>query len=147
MQLGTKYNGVPQRQAGWSESWYATYGFNDRLVELFKRVMQKRALMLPASAAIVGSRYQEINGDTVGASTSRNIYYSGVTGSENDMPQIALKYLVGATGQTNKKILILRGIPDSQVVNGEFSPSNTFRIATAAFLTEIGTGWCFRAVK
>jgi hypothetical protein len=142
--MTTKYNNVPQRAAGWSESWYVEQPFSDSMHNIFVRLMQKRALILPASGAIVGCRYQIIDGDKVGQATSRNVYFSGVTGNENDMPQMSLKYLVNATAGNNKKILILRGIPDSQIINGEFSPTSQYRSAVAALLAEIATGWCFR---
>jgi len=147
IQLGTiSPAGNPARLAGYSESWYSPDAFSTQLLSNFTQLAIVRASLLPASGTIVGLRFQQTNGVTAGASVSQPISLPGTSGSLTDAPQIAIKIqLNAAAGLPNKKILILRGVPDDCVAKGEFNPTTAFRTNLTTFLANlVNTPWLWR---
>jgi hypothetical protein len=147
MQLGTSFEGYPGlagRLGGWSESHYQPgLALPSNAVDLVKVLARKRAAFLPGSGSVVGYRIGLVDVATPQVKTGQ-LFYPGDAAYGNDVPQMGIK--IDAYGQMvpNKKELELRGIPDSQVVKGEFSPDAPFRAALWAFLVELQTNWCFR---
>jgi len=123
---------APHRIGGWSESVYDVVGsFGSTTVNAFKEVCRQRARLLPAGAAIVGQRYQII--DPPGLSTTDNTRYPGRETVSPDVPQMALLCKAPAKSASNFKNLILRGIPDARVEQGEYSREAPFTQALNAY--------------
>lgn len=134
------------RVGGWSESWYYTgtiaqakiaYNGGGGLAAL-------RAALLPAGAAIVGQRYQQVDPPPVGASFSDGRLYPGAAGIISDIPQMALLINVRALVVTRSKLYMLRGVPDDYVKGGEYQPTPPYAAALTSFLNGLAT-WQFRA--
>jgi hypothetical protein len=137
-QLGTN-----QRIAGWSESYYTeNVSFADLLLRVTgtggaaNSLCSARAALLPLSAAIVGQRYQELS--PVGPSTTATELFRGVSGQLTDIPQMALLCKVPTSNALKFRRLILRGIPDDIVIQGEYAPTRTFSDALDFFFLILG---------
>jgi len=122
--------------AGWSESFWTSLnqaGFNAP----WTVQQQRRAVMLPPTAAIVGYRIQEytISGNKLlpgGTSAGRqNLPGSGTL--TIDLPQVALQANCASRLTPNSSRLVLRGMPDSIMVGGEYQPTATFQAAFTNF--------------
>ena len=139
-----------KRIGGWSESYYYSGPDAPSMIDAFafaggedgKSLCGKRAHLLPTGAAIVGQRYQLL--DPVGASQSTNKVFPGDSNLLCDVPQMALLCKAPGVGVINIRQLILRGIPDIRVHEGEYSPSATFRSALQGFFSGLKQ-WRFRA--
>jgi hypothetical protein len=150
MQLRTNVdqpNSPISRIGGWSESWYDTNTAISAVRPPFIQLCQKRAALLPAGAAVVGQRYQQV--DPVGASSSTSFSFPGnarfTTSSDvlaADMPQNALLCAVIGASVKNTRRFTLRGLPDAVVVGGEYNPGNSaFSTALQAFFNELDLYW------
>jgi len=146
IQTGTVLStGKPGRLGGFSESWYTNRVFDASLVTAFFQLCQVRAALLPQTSTIVGARFQQTDGYTSGASESVNVNLPGTSGILTDSPQMALKIQINASASANKKLIILRSLPDAIVVTGEYAPSTAFNTALQNFVTTLGVGqWCWR---
>ena len=137
--------GAAARVAGWSESWY----FEGDLTSALEATVNKgglcsvRAQLLPASAAIVGQRYQQVDPAPVGNSITRSKVFPGLSTLPTDVPQMALLISVPGVGVKNVKHYEMRGVPDSMVTTGEFSPSGPYEKALKNFFNALGA-WKFK---
>lgn len=141
-------NAAESRIGGWSESWYTSAVDQ---AEVRRRLMgpnpgspplaQRRAALLPRGARIVGQRYQQI--DPAGPSQQTSVNLPGSADLSADVPQMAMLISVPSIGRTNIKRLVLRGIPDARVVQGEYFPSDAYDIALRTFFFGL-VGWQFR---
>lgn len=137
--------GQAERTAGFSESYYSTLGINDATLKLnWANLAIARANLMPANVSIIGSRYQTV--DPVGGSRQYDNKYPPSTTVQNDLPGMALQWTVRSFNTPNQRSLILRGIPDGRVVNGEYSPAANYAAALVAFFAELTTKWQFRAI-
>lgn len=143
-------NAAVHRTGGWSESVYMTplAGQVPIQVPQFGQVnlggvvlplLPARANMLPLGYGIVGLRLQAIN--PTGPSQSIGVNYPGVT--EADVPQMALLAKVPSVGANNIRRMILRGIPDAYITEGEFTPNLAYQAALFQFFASLG-GYQFR---
>jgi hypothetical protein len=143
-------NLLPKRQAGWTESWYypgqviataqtATIGAGGGGGP--PGLAQLRASFLPPGNAIVGQRYQVVS--PTGPSLTTIATFPGGWNEAEDIPQQALLVNVPGLAVANVKRLILRGIPDARVVEGEFSPIIGFTASMQNFFNGL-SGWSFR---
>lgn len=138
-------NPLPSRTAGDSESYYDV--LSEPKPAAFDDLCIKRAQMLPRGCAIVGQRIQKV--DPNGPASTNAKFFPGPSYATNtaDIPQMALRMSFIAGDGFNKITKTLRLIPDSQVIEGEYSPSTAFRNAVMAFGNQLVVGqWCFRAV-
>jgi hypothetical protein len=133
-----------RRIGGWTESWYfAGVDTNAAIVATNEQIAgapglcRARSATLPQSASIVGQRFQLV-APNVGPSQSLNKFFPGQFGQQNDIPQMALLCRVPALGAANIRRLVLRGIPDASVVEGEYSPSIGFTQALNALFICLG---------
>lgn len=138
-------NLIQHRTGGWSESWY--FPGND-LATLVKNIsgdalttVSARAGLLPIGCAIVGVRVQTV--DPVGPSQSLSIQKAGTSGLDADVPQMALLIKVPGVGVKNVRRVILRGLPDAWVTQGELNPTDDFRRAWTYFKVSL-LGQVFR---
>jgi len=135
-------NNPEKRLGGWSESWYsATASSIDATIPIFQTWCQRRVGILSTGAAIVGQRYQIVS--PAGAVASRNLRYPGLAGPA-DQPQAALLMKGISTNGRNRRLFTWRGIPDSQIVEGEYSGNGTFPAALQVLINNTG-GWSMRA--
>jgi hypothetical protein len=140
-----------RRIGGWTESWYYNGvsvadcynkfwgGANGNVNNL----CAARAGLLPNSAAIVGQRFQQL--DPVGPSQSLNQEFAGQRAWPCDVPQMALLCKVPGTGVRNIRQMILRGIPDQFVVEGEFAPNQTMTRNLNSYIGSLAN-FAFRAL-
>lgn len=146
MEIVTQVNaksGVP-RIGGWSESWYYNGDESAALTAMTKKggLCELRANLLPRTGLVVGERTQIVEPAPVGASTTHNVSFPGGN-DETDIPSMALLVSLPAAGSQNIKRLILRGLPDINVDDGEFVPVNGYDKRLTAFIK--GTaGFAFR---
>jgi hypothetical protein len=128
------------RVGGWSESYYYD---GPGGTDLFARVTGQglrrgstslcdaRARLLAGGAAIVGQRYQFV--DPVGRTQTGAAQFPGWAGVLNDIPQMALLCKIATVNGLKQRLLILRGIPDSLVVEGEYNPVPIYDLALDRF--------------
>lgn len=123
------------RIAGWSESYYTEAGFGQTTLDNFRELCRLRARVLPTGAAVIGQRFQQVL--PVGASQSLGNRYPGRAGDPADIPQMAVNFKIVATNFINTKSVILRGVPDGQVEEGEFAPTTSYRQALLDFFGQL----------
>lgn len=134
------------RLGGWSESFwqagpfYNPFGGGGNLPFY-------RAALLPNGASLVGARDQSytILGNKLipGGSAIYRGLVNGSSGLLCDVPQVGLQVGGSVVGGNNAARLILRGIPDSQTVSGEYNPSLAYATAVQKYLTYIQTSVAF----
>lgn len=145
-QLQTQLNSkaIGGRVAGWSESWYYPGEVSQAIAAAVgtRGLCQLRANMLPRTGAIVAQRYQVVDSVPPGPSTTRYVNFPG--GSfETDIPNVAILVNVPGQGVRNVKKLILRGIPDQFMIDGEYTPDSVFEPITFKFFAALAA-WRFR---
>jgi len=122
-----------RRIGGWTESVYDNLvSFDATAITNFLKLCQLRAALLPTGARIKGQRYELI--DPPGQATTRSVNFPGPAGVPCDVPQMAL--LVSCPGKNviNVRNYEIRGIPDGQVVEGEYAKVAPFPTKLRAFL-------------
>jgi hypothetical protein len=112
--------------AGWSEShWRQTLLPPES--QALTRLLRARAGLLPLEGAMVGMRIGNftIQGNRLlpGQTSIRKFLMPGSGTFRTDVPQMALE-LGGSTSGLNSSKFSVRGVPDGQVVNGEYSPTD-----------------------
>jgi len=131
-----------QRQSGWSETWYLDSSESEALTKA-DALNKRRSGFLTRAALISNTRIQVVGG----RSRLVRIAYPGVLGADQDIPQMALSAIVSGQGVNNVKNFQLRGIPDGNVDGGEFSPTQGFTNAFAAYgASLVQQGFRFRAI-
>lgn len=133
--------------AGWSESFWARNPKVSSDPEILA-LATKRARCLPKSASIIGIRIA--NYDIVGnklkptGSSSGKLLRSGNAGFDCDIPQMSVSVGISSADGPNLTKITLRGIPDTQVIGGEFSPTPAFKRNVEDYLDElIAKNWKF----
>jgi len=117
------------KSAGWSEVWYADASNSTAAATAFIPVLEKRAGCLGRSTSIIGYRVQEFGKR---AFVVNRAFPPGLDVGQ-DIPQMALECKVYGTGVENVKFFQLRGVPDSLVVNGAYTPSQQFQFNLIAY--------------
>ncbi len=135
---GTRKNA---RIGGWSESVYGEPG--SLLQTVFLRLCEKRAACLPIATSIIGQRYQQV--DPVGSSQTGRVVFPGTAGLQADIPQASLLVRMPSSDYPNFRPYYMRGLPDSQIEEGEYDPSLAFKGAIERFLTQLSF-WKFKAL-
>lgn len=130
--------GALSRSAGFTESWYTSQPYSSSLVAAATFMAQLRAALLPASSSIVGFRFQETDGVTSQASVTQPISLPGTADAATDKPQVAVQFQMNSSGGLpNRKLMVLRGIPDENTVGGAYRPTPAFRTAMTNYLSEL----------
>lgn len=123
---------------GWTESWWSTadpFANPAMVAPALTSLINARANLLPAQAAVIGLRVQKYNMQgnflaTMGAQ-AKPYGTPGRAGIVTDLPQVALQLVVSPNGSPNSANMTLRCIPDIYMAGGEFAPDPTY----AGFLT------------
>lgn len=133
--------GASTRTGGWSESIYNIQEPAAARNE-FLDYCSLRAAILPKGFAIVGQRFQIVDGP----SSTLGRRFPAPNAFASDCPQIGLQLKAQAGGTVNVRRWTFRGIPDEMVVEGEYQPTDWYRGAVlnaAGFIT--GGNWRFSA--
>lgn len=139
-------NGTPVRAGGFSESWYSDLAADSAtLTTRWQQLLIARANLLPNNSAIVGQRIQTVE-PALGASRGFDTQYPGTTGLQNDLPAVALQFTMRSTNTANQRQVILRGVPDARIVNGEYLGSAAFTAALQTYAGLLRDHWKFRAI-
>lgn len=109
------------RVAGWSESWLADVRYSQS-DDAFDKLLKARATLLPVTSRIVGYRLSDIL-KKEGSKVHRYVI-PGTWAAACDIPKMALQ--ANGRGSTNNDMrMLLRGIPDTAVKEGEIDPQST----------------------
>lgn len=127
--------------AGWSEGmWFQAASTPIASIRLLG---QTRSGFLPREASIIGYRQQvfTIQGNRLipGGTASGALSYPGMSQWTCDIPQMALSVKVQGAGVANTSKKMCRGIPDSMVVGGEYSPTVAFQNRVLSFFERCKT--------
>lgn len=130
----------PVRTGGWSEGHYYS-GSLTALKAAIERLASIRANMLTTATSIVGQRIRIVGGGSQ-VLTKR---YPGVQSLRADIPQVGLLVSCQAKNAPNVRRWVLRGLPDTRVEEGEYSPSTQMQLSISAYQQELDRGgWRFR---
>jgi len=137
----TKPNEKVHRIGGWSETWYDEPSTNFAVIAA--NWSARRAPLLPQGAAIIGCRIQQV--EPVAGAQTIALSFPGQAANSADIPQMALQCKATGIGTRNIRTFTLRGIPDGQVTEGEYTPVGGFDTALANFFKYLkGSSWNFR---
>ncbi len=137
----TPTNSAPVRQGGWSESVYTLTG-GATLEAEFLALISARLSICPRGTSVTRYRIQEV--DPAGPSTPRKVQLSAPGTWLSDVPQMALKVSFGGGTAGGAFRREFRGLPDVQVVTGEYQPTAPFVVSANAFFARL-QGSSFRA--
>jgi len=131
------YGGIlaQSRKGGWSESIYHSGSISEARTD-FLDVCALRARLIPEGTSIQGQRYEDTNG---GSATGGEIF-QGNRNLEADVPQMALRLTCNASNNVNTRKWDIRGIPDSYVTEGEFSPTTNYRLNVMRYAQKLCSG-------
>jgi hypothetical protein len=144
---GINYAAVA-RTGGWTESFYIdpAYPISQYLIgprgDNFPPILPSRAAILSNSAAIIGVR---LYGATGGRGSFFAANYPGSAGG-GDQPSAALlmSYLDPTSG--NVRRWTIRGVPDDQIVGGEFEPSFVYAGLVRTYMDSLtNTNFVFKS--
>lgn len=132
--------------AGWSETIWDNN--TSDITSFIEALARARARCLPNGATIIGYRRQifdlQPNRIIPAGSATFAMNLPGTAGNQADIPQMGLSCTVRTSASINTRRFVLRGIPDAQVVTGEFDPSATYLHSLNQYLSELRAGsWDF----
>jgi len=150
--MATEYSDNEQvqanRMAGWSESFYTDGSIDSTgFRTTWRRLCQARAALLPKSAFIVAQRVQQIDAfDRPGLARSYEEFFRGTYGvGDQDLPQVSLNFNCRSLTTPNRRIVNLRGCPDSVVRRGEYGSVAAYTTRVRTFFDNLRADWMFRA--
>jgi len=135
-----------QHTGGWSEQhvWPGSLSLDHQLLA---NLATKRAALLPAQAAIIGTRRTVFttSGNKIIPQGSQTSGLSRVGSSAiTDLPQVSLSVLVTSEGGENTAQQNLRCIPDTHMQRGEFQPTQAYKTLLSNYLnTLVNENWSF----
>lgn len=131
---------------GWSESFWraGAVALSDSVVQ---DLLTRRARLMPTEASIVGVRIGNYNISAnklvpVGSSTGK-VERPGYPGLSCDYPGIGLSFAGSSAGVPNASRFAIRGMPDEEIRNGEYTPDSTYKGAVTQFCNTLTNGWGF----
>lgn len=126
---------------GWSETLWQDLDFGASVQQRALRLANKRAQLLPASATIIGVRYQtftlSVNRFLPGGTSTATLQLPGNANWPGDLPQAALLLNAQSTDNQNTRRWALRGMPDQFIINGEYQPTPQFTTKINAYFQEL----------
>ena len=130
--------------AGWSESHWRQ-NLLDASDQTLTRMLNARAAMLPKQASMVGLRIGQftIAGNRVlpGQTSIRKFLKPGQALYSCDVPQMALELGASTSGVNSSKFSV-RGVPDNQVVQGEYAPTDAWGDRLQEYMNTLeANGW------
>ncbi len=148
---GASTPNLPTHRTGsFSESWYVTADSAQSVINLAANgpvagvvgLWPGRAALLGLGSALIGYRLQSVS--PFGPSQSGSINFPGQAGNLADVPQMALLLKTPGVGVNNIRRTRLKGVPDAQVIEGEFQPTAAYSVALSNYLIGLAS-WAFRA--
>lgn len=133
----TATNTGAERTGGWSEGYVARI-YDTPTYAQFITLIQKRLGICPLGTSISRVRVQQIF--PTGAASLSKVAYSAPSTWLSDVPQMALKIPFFLSTTEGQIIREFRGIPDVQVVTGEYQPTGPFLTAVTTFINELTGG-------
>jgi hypothetical protein len=129
------------RVAGWTEHvWFQSDSLTDCLAALNDTVYNgqyslcpTRAQLLPAFGSIIGVRLYQ---GGAGKGQFFGLSFPGSAG-ESDAPSSALLCAAINNTAANVRRFTLRGVPDSQITDGAFTPDSTYASIVAAYFNAL----------
>jgi hypothetical protein len=146
-------NAPIHRIGGWSESWY----YNGTVAQALNvaenpqpsgggfvvlPLFQARSFLLPTGATIVGARIGVVGPGGNTPTQSLALQYVGQIG-EGDPPAMAILCKAQGLGVQNVRRFVLRGLPDANVTEGEYTPTQVFATLLGTFFQSLQF-WQFR---
>lgn len=128
-----------QKDAGWSETWYlnGTPEFNSAASAL-AQVNAKRLPLLGFDGELIGTRLSQMEAPRL-SRVARFANMAGLSVTESDIPQMSLLFRVLTASGVARSVL-LRGVPDIRIKDGNYFPSNTFNAAITAYFAQLKSG-------
>lgn len=131
---------------GWSESHWSYP--STAILPYIRALALVRSPMLPSQASIIGYRIQNytITGNKLFpvGSTSGGLLYPGGYTNDMNLPQDGVTLTASGVAVPNATRFTLRGLPDSQIANGEYQPSTAFATAMNTYCARlVADGWGF----
>ncbi len=133
---------------GWSESVYTS---NPSITAVRTAILGDpvlggglaplRAQLLPASGSVVGYRIAQVL-PRVGKAQTQSVVFPGSPSRETDVPQMALQCSINSASTNNVRRFSIRGVPDDQVIDGEFAPDAGYQTRLSFYATEL-SNWQF----
>jgi len=132
---------------GWSESHWANASGNITLTSI-RQLANYRANLLSTSCAITGYRVQDytLAGNKLipNQSSTGRILFPGTSAESINMPQDGLSLYLSTVDGPNVSRQVIRGLADSYIQAGEFTPVSGFLTRIQTYFTELtGSGWKF----
>lgn len=130
------------RTGGFSEAFYIDSPYGQGTRDVFHRLCQARALLLPTGINIVGQEYMTV--DPVGPSATQARLFPGSSGEACDVPQMSVQCRGFSDITRNISKLTVKGIPDAWVVQGELNIPPTVKGSFTRFFNVLALGWRFK---
>lgn len=128
------------RLMGWSESWYLDGAMGSGgTTAAISTYADLRQATLPHHAKLVGHRVQEIG--VYGKAITERVVRVGSFGPDSDMSFPALQFTMTTQGGSNKRLWLMRGVPDGQITLGGFNPTEPYVRALDAFFKHVASIW------
>lgn len=143
-------NALLHRIAGFSESMYGSATSGNALYSAISTVppnafgfslLGARASLLPLGGSMVGVRVQQVS--PPGPAQLFPVSLAG-SAQEADFPSLALLVRSPGVGVNNVRRFWLHAVPDSQVTEGEYTPTSNFGTLVEAYFGTLA-GFQFRA--
>lgn len=130
---------LQQGAAGWSESWYFDGSTSSGFDTAMSTLLTARANLLASNGLALGYRVAQTNPPGTAHTGIMNVASTSI--AVQDLPQVSIFVRVYAVGN-QKRLLMLRGIPDSQVVNAQYAPSGAYAGLLANYQSLVQTLGC-----
>lgn len=142
----TDFDGNGKRIAGFSESFYSPLAVDSTTLQTqWTALCNKRAALMAKNVSIIGGRYQTV--DPVGPTRNFDNQFPPSSTAANDLPGVALQWTVRSTNSANQRSVIIRGVPDARIINGEYFGSDAYNAAIRAYFVELMANWQFRTIN
>jgi len=135
----------PTRHFGFSETWYSDSApGSPGLAASITRFRSLRAALLNSGTSIIGHRISQV--EPAGLVKLVRQISHGQSGEATDPVHNALFWMVRASGQRNRRQVMLRGVPDARIVSAGYEGSPAYNRALTNFWTEIAAAWRFKGL-
>jgi hypothetical protein len=131
--------------AGWSESFYSLLTSPGAIIanlEAATGYLWARSRLMCFAGQILGYRLAQVDPRT-GRAQTRSTIWPGVAMYQPDLPQASVLVSVPSATSGNIRRFAIRGVPDSQIVDGEYQPDTNYQGLVNNFFAEL-SNWAFR---
>jgi hypothetical protein len=128
---------------GWTESVWASVD-TSQVQRAFDLLLTRRRTILPPQASIVGYRVQNytIAGNKLipGGARSGSLQNPGNSALACDLPQVSLDIKLFNPSRVAGSRYVIRGMPDTCMINGEYQPTSSFAGLVTQFANQFTNG-------